>query len=46
MVISTVKHAFQAGREFSDFSEAGDAMPIGVRLPLALGILPRPLGGE
>jgi len=36
-VAGDVNVALQAGREFGERIEAGDAMPIGVRLLLALG---------
>jgi hypothetical protein len=41
-----VRALLKARRKFGDRPEAGDAMPVGVRLPLALGVFPRPLGGE
>ena len=36
----------KAGHEFGDLTEARDAMPVGVGLPLALDVFPGPLGGE
>jgi hypothetical protein len=41
-----VRALLQAGREFGDLTEARDAMPVGVGLPLALAVFPGPLGGE
>jgi len=36
----------QAGRELGEIGKAGDAMPVGVGVPLTLGVFPGPLGGE
>lgn len=41
-----VRALLQVSRELGKVAEAGDAMPVGVGLPLALGVFPGPLGGE
>ncbi len=41
-----VRAFLHAGRKFSDSTKAGDTMPVGVRLPLALGVFSGPLGGK
>jgi hypothetical protein len=41
-----VRTLFQRGREFGNWPEASDAVPLGLGLPFAVTISPRPLGGE
>jgi hypothetical protein len=41
-----VRALLQVGRELGDLTEACDAMPFGLGLPLALTIFPRAFGGE